>query len=110
MSHKYWCLVIEVALLDEAWEFDVEGKPAREANDSGELDLGCQPCEQRHGTALREATDDDAVGRYAGVNLGLDETVDVVSGLHQARFILIASDVLDPAIQGSLISSRLDTR
>lgn len=85
-------------LLDLLGEAAAEDEPAAEAQDAGEAVRGGQAGEEGHGAALAEAAEDDAVGGDAGVDLGLDELVEVLGRLAHAGLVFVCADGFDGAV------------
>lgn len=66
----------------------------------------CQTRQEGHGTALGEATENDALGRDAGVDLFLDEFVKVLLATLDAFSVLVGDDSIDIPAKGFLLEVR----
>ena len=66
---------------------------ARQAHDAGQPLRETQAGHQGHGTALRETGNHDASGRYAALDLALDQLVHAVLGLAHSLFVLARCDI-----------------
>lgn len=91
MAHENGGVLVDVAVRDIVLELLVEEKPRRETDDAANLDWGRQTGEYAHGTTLGEAAEDNAVGRNAVLDLLLNEAMQIVAGLENARAVLICT-------------------
>lgn len=83
-----------------------EEQPRRHADDASELVLAGQTRKDGHGAALGEAAQDDALRRDAGVDLLLDQVVEVLLASLDTLCVLAADEGVDIAAKLLLQSVR----
>lgn len=103
MGHEDGRLLVELGLGHELGKLEAEEEIRGQGDNAGQLGLGSEAAEQAHGAALAEATDDDAVGRDARVDLLLDQIVEVGLAGQDAGLVLVAAEGLGAAIDGDLL-------
>jgi hypothetical protein len=67
-----------------AWKAPAGGHPRRHDEQACEAVLRLQPGEQRNGSPLAESSDNDAIGRYSGLDLSANDVVDERFALSEA--------------------------
>lgn len=88
MAHEDLGVLVRVLGGDQVLCLFVQDKVAAEAEDAAQLVLAGDAGEQGHGGALAEAADDDAVGGHAALgDFGVDQLVDVLAGVENARLV-----------------------
>ena len=97
VAHEHRRVLVHVG--GQVLELLAQEQPRREAHDASDLDGGGEAREDRHGATLGEAAEDDAVGGDAGVDLLLDQLVEIDAALEDAALVLAALERLDRAVE-----------
>jgi len=109
VAHEHGRLLVKLGLGRDLGELLAQEEPRRQSDNAGKLVLGRQAREDAHGTALAEAAEYDAVGRDAGVDLLLDEAVEVLLAAKDTNLVLVAAESLGIAIDGVLVEQSVNT-
>ena len=86
-------------LLGEVLDLVAQDEVAGQAEDAGELVAGGQAREERHGAALGEAAEHDAVRGDAGADFGGQELVEHAPRSEDARFVVRVLQVVERRLQ-----------
>lgn len=93
MTHEDRSFLIRVIAWYELLELVMQQQIARQPKYAAEFRGCCDAGKNRHGTALGEATEDDAIRRNTGFDFRSNEGVEVVAGFEDTFLVLTGLEV-----------------
>jgi hypothetical protein len=88
VSHENWCSLVRRVRRDHRLQLVLQQQVARQAEDAAQLGRAGDAGHQAHSTTLRETSQNDALGRNAGIDLALDKGVEDFLRAQHAGFVV----------------------
>ena len=98
VRHENGSILVGSGLGDQVRKLEAQKQVRRQADNARQLVLCREARKDAHGAALRETADDDTLGRNPGINLLLDQTVEVLLADQNSRFVLVLAERLGIAV------------